>query len=164
MTAETRSEIKSVIESAVANQSKLLEERLRETLSRIESEKKESLSMESANKKRKNSETGDWDRKMREALDDLKAATAKILETKSEEHEKEFRDARDRGFYLGESVKKLELNTNEVLKSSKKTQTYLQSLEGNVNLLNETMRRVGIDDFRRHMFSGPQATIAGKSQ
>ena len=164
MTAETRSEIKSVIESAVANQSKLLEERLRETLSRIESEKKESLSMESANKKRKNSETGDWDRKMREALDDLKAATAKILETKSEEHEKEFRDARDRGFYLGESVKMLELNTNEVLKSSKKTQTYLQSLEGNVNLLNETMRRVGIDDFRRHMFSGPQATIAGKSQ
>jgi hypothetical protein len=164
MAADTGEEMKAAVQSAVSAQSKALEANVRETLAKIESEKKESLSMEGANKKRKNSETGDWDRKMRDALDDLKAATTKILETKSEEHEKEFRDARDRGFYLGESVKKLELNTKEVLKSSQKTQTYLQSLEGNVNLLNETMRRVGIDDFRRRMFSGTQAAIAGKSQ
>ena len=164
MAADTGEEMKAAVQSALSAQSKALEANVRETLAKIESEKKESLSMEGANKKRKNSETGDWDRKMRDALDDLKAATTKILETKSEEHEKEFRDARDRGFYLGESVKKLELNTKEVLKSSQKTQTYLQSLEGNVNLLNETMRRVGIDDFRRRMFSGTQAAIAGKSQ
>ena len=160
MMVDTKHEMRLAVQSAVSKQSSVLEEKLQQTLSKIESEKfKAPVTESEAHKKRKHSDAGNYDRQMRNALDELKAATAKILETKLEEHEKEFSDARTRGFYLGESVKKLQSNTNEVLKSSEQTRAYMKNLDRNVMNLDETIKKVGGDQFLARMFPTTHASI-----
>ena len=144
MTAETRSEIKSVIESAVANQSKLLEERLRETLSRIEAEQREAISTERSNKKRRNSETGDYGLKMQDALDSLKATTTQIIETKSEEVARALGETQKATAALEISVKELRSSNKELVRSENLSREATNGLHANVVKLNQTMNQVSI--------------------
>ena len=151
MTTETRSEIKSVIESAVANQSKLLEERLRETLSRIEAEQREAISTERSNKKRRNSETGDYGLKMQDALDSLKATTTQIIETKSEEVARALGETQKATAALEISVKELRSSNKELLRSENLSREATNGLHTNVVKLNQTMNQVSISQMQDYM-------------
>jgi dihydroneopterin aldolase len=148
MTAETRSEIKSVIESAVANQSKLLEERLRETLSRIEAEQREAISTERSNKKRRNSETGDYGLKMQDALDSLKATTTQIIETKSEEVARALGETQKATAALEISVKELRSSNKELVRSENLSREATNGLHTNVVKLNQTMNQISISQMQ----------------
>jgi hypothetical protein len=147
MTAETRSEIKSVIESAVANQSRLLEERL----SRIEAEQREAISTERSNKKRRNSETGDYGLKMQDALDSLKATTAQIIETKSEEVARALGETQKATAALEISVKELRSSNKEVVRSENLSREAMNGLHANVVKLNQTMNKVSISHLQDYI-------------
>ena len=151
MTTETRIEIKSVIESAVANQSKLLEERLRETLSRIEAEQREAISTERSNKKRRNSETGDYGLKMQDALDSLKATTTQIIETKSEEVARALGETQKATAALEISVKELRSSNKEVVRSETLSREAMNGLHTNVVKLNQTMNKVSISHLQDYI-------------